>query len=102
MFPRPITSLLLALFGVLQRSDVEAFPTGPPSEACPTISPDPDFHLAQPQTSPVPYELDLSALLDDDGGLSYIPGDSYPSKSIYNYNYFHCSASNITILNHQY
>ena len=55
----------------------EGFSTGAPVDACETLSPDPLFHGADPQSSDVPYEIDLSSLADTSGGLSYVPGDTY-------------------------
>ena len=58
-------------------STVECFPSGPPAAACATLSPNPTVHGAQPQTSPVPYAINLSALDDGNGGFSYEPGMTY-------------------------
>ena len=57
----------------------KCFPSGAPSTACSTLSPDPLFHGAQPQTSAVPYEVDLSAFDDGTGALSYVPGQTFAS-----------------------
>ena len=69
--------LCILLVGSVQWSSVEGFSGGPPAAACPTLSPDPAFHGADPQTSPVPYEVNLDSLLDDTGGLSYVPGETF-------------------------
>ena len=53
---------------------------GAPEEACGTLAPDPSQHGAGPQTSPVPYQVVLDNLMDDDGGLSYVPGETYTCK----------------------
>ena len=51
---------------------------GPPPDACGTLAPQILAHGAPPQTSPVPYEIDLSELpLDENGNISYIPEESY-------------------------
>ena len=56
---------------------VESFSGGAPSAACSTISPDPAEHRAQPQSSPVPYNIDISQLSDAGG---YTPGQTYSCK----------------------
>ena len=51
---------------------------GAPSQACSTLSPDPTAHCAQPQTSTVPYNIDLDQFCSD-GTYSYtIPGKVTP------------------------
>jgi hypothetical protein len=59
---------------------VESFSSGAPLDACSTISPDPNRHGAQPQTSLVPYNIDISQLSDAGG---YTPGQTYSCKQIY-------------------
>ena len=54
---------------VMGRSD------GAPPSACNTISPDPTSHGADPQTTAVPYYVNISSL-----GYGYVPGESYLSK----------------------
>jgi hypothetical protein len=66
--------LLLITASYLDQS--EGFSSGAPSEACSTLSPNPFDHGAPPQTSEVPYEVDLSAFDDGGGTLSYVPGQS--------------------------
>ena len=56
---------------------VESFSGGAPPAACSTISPDPAEHRAQPQTGPVPYNIDISQLSDAGG---YTPGQTYSCK----------------------
>lgn len=70
--------LYLILFMGVQWSRVVAFTSGPPADACATLTPDPTFH-GPPQTSSVDilYEVDLSPLRDPNGGLSYLPGETY-------------------------
>ena len=50
--------------------------TGAPLAACDTLSPDPTRHGAQPQTTDVPYSIDLDQFCTD-GFYSYIPGQTY-------------------------
>lgn len=59
---------------------VECFSTGPPAAACTTLSPNPTPHGGPPQTTPVPYEVNISALADPNGGYSYEPGVTYMCK----------------------
>ena len=54
---------------------VTGFPSGAPLAACSTISPDPSAHGANPQTSAVPYTVNISSLAN-----GYVPGQSYASK----------------------
>ena len=49
--------------------------SGAPESACSTISPDPNRHNADPQTSEFPYYVNMSSLAN-----GYVPGRSYPSK----------------------
>ena len=59
---------------------VESLPNGAPTQACDTLSPDPGPHGALPQTTPVPYSIDLSPFADGSGGYSYQPGETYNCK----------------------
>ena len=57
---------------------VESFSSGAPSGACGTLSPNPTRHGADPQTTPVPYEVDLSALRNGNTDTyCYIPEETY-------------------------
>ena len=59
-------------------STVECNASGPPAGACTTLSPLQSAHLNAPaQTTPVPYDVDLSALAGDNGTFSYKPGMTY-------------------------
>ena len=50
--------------------------------ACSTLSPDATQHGADPQTSPVPYELDLYTFARSGGdGYAYTPDTGYHCKS---------------------
>ena len=71
---RPV--LFLGLLSLVNL--VESYSDGAPSDACGTLSPDPGRHGAQPQTSPVPYEVDLSALRSGTTNTyCYVPGETY-------------------------
>ncbi len=69
--------LLLVLAAVLNCDYVEALPNGAPSAACQTLSPS---HVAAPQSTPSPYQVDLSNLADGTGSFSYVPGQLYQCK----------------------
>ena len=72
-----VTVLSLCLAVVACPLPVHAFSSGAPSGACSTLSPDPSRHLGQPQSSPVPYNIDLAVFDDGNGSFSYQPGMSY-------------------------
>lgn len=55
---------------------VQGLPGGAPTAACAPLAPV-FSHPQNPQPSPVPYEVDLSSLLDSSGDFSYIPGGNY-------------------------
>ena len=55
---------------------VEGRSTGAPPEACALIQPQ---HPSSPQTSPVPFSVDLSAFTGNTS-TSYTPGQTYISK----------------------
>ena len=69
-------ALLASLYGPQQ---VSSFSMGAPIDACDTLSPNPTRHGAQPQTTEVPYIIDLSPF-DDNGTLEYSPGQTYTCK----------------------
>lgn len=73
----PAVLVVLALGVAHWSTVVEGFSSGPPSQACGTLAPNPQAHDAPPQTTPVPYEIDLSSLDDGNGGYCYQPGDTY-------------------------
>ena len=74
-----LVSTLLLVFAAIYAAD--AFPSGAPQGACVTLSPDPNQHGSQPQTSPVPYSIDLSPFDDGAGGYQYTPGNTYTCKN---------------------
>lgn len=58
-----------------------SFQTGAPQAACQTLSPDATQHGAQPQTTDVPYVLNLTALYDTTiDRMVYTPDTVYNSK----------------------
>ena len=57
-------------------NQVECLSTGAPAEACTTLTPSIQFHIDPPQSSPVPYEVDLLSL-DNGDSFSYDPGETY-------------------------
>ena len=72
-------SLILAILSVGWQG-VESFSGGAPLGACNTLSPDPSGHQnAQPQTTQVPYSVDLSPFTSAGG---YTPGQTYTCKAI--------------------
>ena len=77
-------SMLLFLAMVACPSPVRAFSRGAPSGACSSLSPSPgpQGHDANPQSSPVPYTIDLAVFDDGNGSLSYQPGMTYQREPI--------------------
>lgn len=55
-----------------------------------------DLILSTPQTTPLPYEVDLSALEHKDGVLFYTPGASYTctQAAVVNYGVFNTLLGN--------
>ena len=73
--------LVLLLFIGVYVSTVSCFPTGAPSSACSSLSPNQTSHEAVAQNSSVPYEIDLSDFRDPNtGDLYYTPTTTYQSK----------------------
>ena len=64
--------IVVLLLGVIVTA-VVGFPSGAPSSACSTISP--NHAGTTPQTSAVPYTVNISSLTN-----GYVPGQSYTSK----------------------
>ena len=57
---------------------VHALSTGAPAAACDTLT---QQHFGvTPQTSPIPYQIDLSSFDDGSGGFAYVPGRAYECK----------------------
>lgn len=73
-----VPSLVLVLVGASHWVHVCCFPGGAPSGACGTLTPPVSQHLQPPQSTPVPFEVDLSNLISDgNGGFLYQPGMTY-------------------------
>ena len=62
---------------------VEGRSTGAAVGACTTLAPDPTAHDGPPQTSDVPYMVDISSLSDGSGSWSYTPGQTYPCEHLF-------------------
>ena len=56
---------------------VLSFPTGAPSSACSTFTPD---HGVSAQANDAPYEIDISVFETLNLDYGYVPGLTYPSK----------------------
>ena len=70
---------LLLCVALLQASlyqQASSLSGGAPLEACDSLSPDPNQHGAPPQTSTVPYSIDLDQFCVN-GTYSYTPGATY-------------------------
>ena len=70
-----VTSALLIVIASIYA--VDALSSGAPEQACDTLSPDPTAHSNDPQDTPVPYNIDLSAFDDGTGSYVYVPGYTY-------------------------
>ena len=57
---------------------VHTLPSGAPAAACDTLTQ--QHGGVTPQTSPIPYQIDLSPFDDGDGGFAYEPGRAYECK----------------------
>ena len=57
----------------------DAVSSGAPAAACDNLTPSPSQH-GNPQTSEVPYEIDLTQFEDDNGTYVYTPGKTYTRK----------------------
>lgn len=70
--------LLLLAACIVGPLEVRSLPGGAPSTACNTLTPNPVSHGADPQTTAVPFSLNLTALANaDETGYEYVPGMSY-------------------------
>ena len=72
--------VLLLFLVCLTPLEVASFSTGAPNPACSTLSPDPIFHGAPPQTSQVPFTLNISDLETPSGSFEYVPGQTFTCK----------------------
>ena len=68
-------SVLVLLLAGLYAAD--ARPEGAPAPTCATLSPDSPHPAGGLQTTPVPYEIDLTVFEDNNGTLQYNPGRVY-------------------------
>ena len=75
--------LAIIPFLVLFAIPTFSFPSGAPTSACSSLTPDATSHGASPQTTDVPYMLNLSVLFDQSlQRLAYTPNFTYNSKSL--------------------
>ena len=78
--------LVLAVLSLLYARGVDSLPNGAPSAACDILAPiqNPSGHAQPPQTSAVPYMIDLSPF--NNSGvihcLQYTPGERYTRKQL--------------------
>ena len=73
--------LLLFIAATVYVSTVSGRSSGAPAQACNDLSPSQGAHGA-PQTTTVPYEIDMSVFRDDNSGqLLYTPATTYHSKN---------------------
>ena len=71
----------LLFLSVLWITNVSSHLSGAPAEACSTLSPNQSVHGAPPQTTDVPYILNLSALYNaTTDRIVYMPNSVYNSK----------------------
>ena len=76
-----VVLFIVSVVALLQQ-EVSANSGGAPAGACDTLAPNPATnggHGADPQTSNVPYSIDLSPFSSNDT-YSYYPGQSYTRK----------------------
>ena len=71
----PIVTLVTFIFA----RGVESYSIGAPSFACDPLTPSPIAHLGPPQTTAVPYTIDVS-IFNSTGALQYNPGQTYTGK----------------------
>ena len=72
-----LISVTVVLATLLHARGVDSFSVGAPSNACDSLTPNPDRHKGPPQNTTVPYSIDLSPFGTD---LSYAPGNTYARK----------------------
>ena len=91
---------LLLCVALLQASlyqQASSLSSGAPPQACDTLSPNPTQHGAQPQTSTVPYSIDLDQFCYN-GTYSYTPGATYTGCKLLRFdNASICILDNINI-----
>ena len=80
-----VVMLALVLFMCIGPGTVQGLPSGAPSSACSSLTPNPDSHLAEPMDEDsLPYVLNISSLYLGDGDYGYEPGEDYSCK-LYNH-----------------
>jgi len=67
-------ALLVAFLLSVVVGGANALRTGAPAEACDTLTPQ---HTGSPQSSTVPYVINMDQFSDGDGGFWYTPGQTY-------------------------
>ena len=75
--------LLLFIAAAIYVSTVSGRSSGAPAQACSDLSPSRGAHGAPPQTTTVPYEIDMSVFRNNSGQLLYTPATTYQSKKKY-------------------
>ena len=73
-------SFIFVFLCVTATNVVECYPFGPPPSTCNSLLPDPYSHRAGPQNDTVPYDVDFSDFLDENGAFSYRQNRTYTCK----------------------
>ena len=82
--------LALALLLISTATPTFSFSSGAPRSACETLAPNATQHGADPQTTEIPYVLNLSAFFDPAlGRMAYTPSTVYDSTFLHDYQYLH-------------
>ncbi len=68
-------SLVMSSIGLFVEGNI----IGAPAAACDGLAPNPTAHAAQPQTSAVPYAINLMPFYSN-GSFTYYPGMTYTCK----------------------
>ena len=71
--------VFIAVVALVFARGVDSYSIGAPNFACDPLTPSPIAHAGNPQTTAVPYMIDLSSL-NSDGVLQYTPGQTYTRK----------------------
>ena len=69
-------------------NEVDCYSSGAPSQACDNLTPNAGSHGAQPQSTSVPYSVDLAPLTGT-SGVVYTPGRTYTRMSLSRLNRIH-------------
>ena len=81
---------MVALITLVLARGVESYSIGAPSFACDPLAPIPIAHNGNPQTTAVPYTIDVSSF-NSSGALQYNPGQTYTCKDLHATNIISCS-----------